>query len=159
MANSPLGIRQTSEGAWLAWVKSKILPGTPLSTANLFLGQSTEEVKLPAVVVAVNSAVEHIAFTGYYEVELDLIVMGDADAGEDANAVQAAMVGQLEQFLIGDGSSAGQQALGAEVAAMPGFHYTVYGFWIADQSGQAVERHWLDVIKLKVHCAAADDIT
>lgn len=158
--NSALGIRQTSEGAWLAWLKSKIRPGTALAKANLFPGQSTEEIELPALIVACNSTREHIAFTGYTEADLDIMVMSSPDAGTDADELQARMIGELEQILTaGDpGSSVAVQAISAEISVMTGFNYTVIGFWVDGQTGQAVEQHWVDMIKLKVHCMAASGL-
>lgn len=152
---SPLGIRQTSEAAWLAWIKTKASPGTPLAAANFFEGQSTQEIVLPAVVVAANTAKELLApGSGYWEVDVDFLVMSSPDTGSDADKFQAELVGQLEGILYGSspGDTPSIETIAAEVSSNQDIHYSVYGFWIEDQNGQAVERHWIDQIKLKVHC-------
>jgi len=64
-------------------------------------------------------------------------------------------VGQMEALLYGPnpGDTESIQFVANEVQAMPGWHYSIYGFWIEEQTGQAVEQHWIDQFRLKVHCS------
>lgn len=161
---SHFGIRQTSEAVWLSWLKSKALPGTPIAPCAFFTGQSTEEIILPAVVVAVNNARELLTpNSGYYEADVDLMVMTSPDGGADADAVQAAMVGQVEALLYGPnpGETSSIRVVADDVQShvVSGKGLSIHGFWIDDQTGQAMEQHWIDTIRLKVHCSPTSGIS
>lgn len=161
---SHFGIRQTSEAVWLAWIQSKALPGTPLAPCSFFTGQSTAEIVLPAVVVAVNNAREMLTpNSGYYEADVDILVMMSPDVGPDADVTQALMVGQVESLLYGPdpGETSSVRAVADDVQKheVAGRGLSIHGFWIEDQTGQAMEQHWIDTIRLKVHCSPNSNLS
>lgn len=119
-----------------------------IAGVTIHAGVESADLPLPCVVVATQSADEHIKFSGQYSVDVEIIIMSNAD--DTAPALHRQRVAYVRDELSVDwiGASLNTYVTDFTVAGA----VSTWGVILENASQSVDDRHWITTIPLTVHC-------